>query len=81
LSRWWESSTLGKLPFKKRKRVCNCQEKRCFIASNRGKLRSIQEACRLIEIPRSTYYYKPNDNFLKKKLYSDLADRIEKNAY
>jgi len=34
-----------------------------------------------MDIPRSTYYYKPKDNFLKKKLDSDLADAIEKIAY
>jgi len=81
LSRWWESSTLGKLPFKKRKRVCNCQEKRCFIHNNRSQFGSISEGCRLMDISRSTYYYRPKDNFLKKKLDSDLADAIKKIAY
>lgn len=34
-----------------------------------------------MELPRSTYYYRPKDNFLKKKLDADLADLIEKIAY
>ena len=34
-----------------------------------------------MDIPRSTYYYKPKDNFLKKKLDAGLADAIEKICY
>ncbi len=32
-------------------------------------------------IPRPTYYYRPKDNFLKKKRDADIADLIEKIAY
>jgi len=34
-----------------------------------------------MDIPRPTYYYRPKDNFLKKKRDADLADLIEKIAY
>ena len=34
-----------------------------------------------MDISRSTYYYRPKDNFLKKKRDADLADLIEKIAY
>ena len=38
-------------------------------------------ACRLMEIPKSTYYYKPKSNLEKKKHNADIANKIEAIAY
>jgi hypothetical protein len=34
-----------------------------------------------MDISRSTYYYRPKNNWKKQKLDADLADKIEKIAY
>ncbi|RLB13286.1 MAG: hypothetical protein DRG82_15945, partial [Deltaproteobacteria bacterium] len=56
--------------------VHGSRTKREFIDRHRGELGFIQAGCAMMELPRSTYYYRPRSRREKLKQDADLRDRI-----
>jgi hypothetical protein len=71
----------GKLYFKKRERIHHPAEKRRFIHCNWQLFPSLQEGCRLMGIPRSTFYYQKKENGVKGQQEILLKDKIQDIAH
>jgi len=54
--------TMENYIFKKRERIPTTEEKREFLHYYRSLFKSIKEGCRLMDIKRSTLYYRAKDN-------------------
>ncbi|MCJ7481781.1 MAG: IS3 family transposase [Thermodesulfovibrionales bacterium] len=54
------------------------EEKREFLADHREALGGIKRGCEMLNMVRSSYYYKEGVNLQKQKEEADLRDRIEK---
>ena len=60
---------------KKRERIPTTEEKREFIYYYRSLFISIKERCRLMDIKRSTLYYRAKDNLNQKIKETDIKKR------
>ncbi|MCK5139476.1 MAG: IS3 family transposase, partial [Thermodesulfovibrionia bacterium] len=54
------------------------KEKREFIADHWQEFGGVKRGCKMLNMARSSYYYKEGNDFRKQKEDADLRDRIEK---